>query len=52
MCSGLDLVYMMSGQADKTLWAEYNRDYNTDYPTSVMTPDSVITGKASLVGKC
>lgn len=49
MCSGLDLVNMISGQADKTLQAEYNKDYNTDCPTSIMIPDSMTTG-AGLVG--
>lgn len=49
MCSGLNIVYMMSGQADKILQSEYNRDYNTGYSASVMILDSMTTG-ASHIG--
>lgn len=40
---------MMSDQADKTLRAECNRHYITDYPASVIVPDFVATG-AGLTG--
>lgn len=45
----MNLVYKMSGQADKILQAEHNREYNTNYPAAIIIPDSMATG-AGLMG--